>query len=390
MNKILFIQDSINFSDYFSPLSGVFSEFLLENTISTTFEDFKDDFLSNNNIFFAEFSDKEATFDFVENIVSKNEIVYLGVDFKKLDDLSKEKLRCLCVNEKHIAGWIDISIDVELHAPFFRSELLKYFSSTNVSELSSIASKLNGLVGFSLSELQRVKKLHERFVPIREYSAKGLRVLSKYGAGENSGGDFFDVILSDNELIVLLTSTSSYVASSIVISHFELFKNVKNSTDGKLEEFVFNLAKEVKKSGIVAGPDLSPPLEIFIMKMNLKSMKATGFVFGGFELITNKILYSAGNNFPVDKSFKKDAFFNFQFERGEKILVLSPGVRKNSSGIIDRVEMIDFFKEQFKATPESLLNELMFQLKNICKSQFFKFDASAVYLEVDTNVIIQI
>ncbi|MEI8347989.1 MAG: hypothetical protein WCG27_11020 [Pseudomonadota bacterium] len=71
-------------------------------------------------------------------------------------------------------------------------------------------------------------------------------------------------------------------------------------------------------------------------------------------------------------------------------MIISPGVRANCGGILGGLELVDFFREQFNKRPSDLFNELFFQLKSNKTGDFLKNDATAIFLGVDKNVIVQV
>src|SRR5690606_21248150 len=98
-----------------------------------------------------------------------------------------------------------------------------------------------------LAELHRLKRLHERLVPLRGEKLKGLSIHSKFAAGESAGGEFFDTVAREREVLILLASSRSYIASSAILGHFEDLR-AKNSFDlESLEKFVTSLSYELKK-----------------------------------------------------------------------------------------------------------------------------------------------
>lgn len=125
---------------------------------------------------------------------------------------------------------------------------------------------------------------------------------------------------------------------------------------------------------------------MFIAIINLKTLSIKGYNFGRIELISNKNEYLAGNNYNVDQPFFDLAAINLQLTRGEKMLVLSPGVRQNLNNIANNKDLVIFLKDQFSKGPKNLINEIFFQLKKNSKNDFLMYDASAICIEVDKNV----
>jgi hypothetical protein len=283
---------------------------------------------------------------------------------------------------------IDTSRDFRFHIPLLRG------SSSSKSEigrkdLEDVGENLNDMIQFSLEELQRVKRLHEKVVPMKNDNFKGVQILSKFAAGEGAGGEFFDIVKGDQEVLLLLTNTSSYVASSIILSHFERLRAYHTFGKDRIEHFIGELSSELKELELLDTRN-SDSLQILIAKIDLSKMKIEGFQYGKTEMVSSKGHYLSSNKIPLSKEFLEKAKFGFDLERGERIVISSPGVRQNCGGFMDSKKYEDFIKERLPLGPRELLNEVYFQLKKSRESDFLQFDASVIYLEVDKNVIIEV
>ena len=203
-------------------------------------------------------------------------------------------------------------------AASFRSCLEEQINPGEVSQ------QMNRIVGRSLAELQRLKRLHERIVPMRKENYKGLNIVSKFGAGESSGGEFFDIVKGDKEFLVLVTSSSSYVVSSMVLTHFEYFREIKTSfSNQEMEKFLTNLSIEIRERGFDEYDERV--VEIFLMRIDLNSFQIEGHQFGEFELKSIKETVVIPNELPLDDMFFEKSHFTSRLDRGEKLLILSPG-----------------------------------------------------------------
>ncbi len=283
---------------------------------------------------------------------------------------------------------IDTSRDYRFHIPLLRSAL-EVKSEIGRKDLAEVGEDLNDMIQFSLEELQRVKRLHEKVVPMKNDNFKGVQILSKFAAGEGAGGEFFDIVKGDQEVLLLLTNTSSYVASSVILSHFEKLRAYQTFGLDRIKSFVNELSAELKDLELLDTKN-SDTLQILVAKIDLSKMKIEGFQYGKTELVSSKGHYLSSNEIPLSKEFLDQAAFSFDLERGERLVISSPGVRKNCGGFMDNKKYEDFVKERLPLGPRELLNEVYFQLKKKRESDFLQFDASVIYLEVDKNVIIEV
>lgn len=284
---------------------------------------------------------------------------------------------------------IDISRDHRFHIPLLRSGGGRLREEDERKKLLSVGENLNKMIEFSQVELQRVKKLHEMVVPMKNDNFKGVKILSKFAAGEGAGGEFFDIVRGEHELLLLLTNTTSYVASSVILSHFEKLRAFSHFERSKISNFVSNLSEELKDLELVDFEN-SDALQLLVVKIDLSKMSFEGLQFGKTELISSKGHTLESNNFPVNKGFIEQAEFKFDLERGERFVISSPGVRMNCGGLMDDKKYEDFVKEKLPLGARELLNELYFQLKKKRESDFLKYDASVIYIEVDKNVIVEV
>src|SRR5690606_26480195 len=131
------------------------------------------------------------------------------------------QMRQVCLERPQIHAFLDYSRDAEFYLPVLRSALLARDGVDKMEEVRQLTIKLNSLVSQNLGELHRLKRLHERLVPLRGEKLKGVSIHSKFAAGESAGGEFFDTVARERELLILMASSRSYIASSAILGHFE-------------------------------------------------------------------------------------------------------------------------------------------------------------------------
>lgn len=256
--------------------------------------------------------------------------------------------------------------------------------------LAAMSKELNSLIEKSLNELHRVKKLHEQIVPLREESIKGLKLISKYGAGESSGGDFFDVIKGEGELLLLMTSSSSYVVSSMILSHFDQLREKKRMDRAAMESFLNSVVAEVTKVAQDNPKRKAAPPQCFIARLDLKRKTAEGFIFGACEFFSNGKVCFSGNDYQINPAFYDRAWFDFRMERGERYMLLSPGVKKNCQEFIDGRPYLSWLRDAMAGESRNMLHEVFYQLKKNRERDFLAYDASVIFIEVDQHALVQV
>ncbi|MCK5073367.1 MAG: hypothetical protein KAQ98_08090 [Bacteriovoracaceae bacterium] len=392
MNKIIVIRNSEHLETYFSTFNEVLSDFDGELVLIPFKNPQKTSKYVNQrkNLFIIEFQGLNSTAKLISDFFNEETgHLYIAAHMDTLCGDDREEFKALLLSEKKILGLIDTSLDIEFYAPFFRSQFEYIKSGNNIVELKRIGKNLNRLTCNTISELQRIKNLHEQIVPVRSDNIKGVKLLSKYAAGEKPGGDFFDLIHGNQEFTLLLTSSSSHVISSIVLAHFEALKQKKNPGLQEIEQFIQDVESELKTLELLK--DKKERLNFFLGRFDLKKFEVEGFLFGKFELISSETKkYFAGNEYPFGIGFLNQAKINISLERGEKIIILSPGIRYNANDLLGNKDMVCFVRELLALEGKEVLTELYYQLQKDQTNEFMRYDASAIFIEVDKNVIMQV
>lgn len=255
------------------------------------------------------------------------------------------------------------------------------------SQMLTINSDLSEVMGNVEVELLKIKKLYESKAPRRFQNYKGVQIYSKYSAGENIGGEFFDIHNVGNKLLVMMSSTSSYLVSSSILNLFSEVKEKKQLNEDIMTSLFNDICSDARKINASKSKKIS--LELCILNIDLNSLEITGKVFGDFHLKTSdfKDLYRFSHR---NKFFDEleDEEFNFEakLSRGQRLLISSPGFNKNWQKLNP-----EFLQEQLLGNDSiktlDILDEAFFQLKKNLKGGFLSYDASAIILEVDKNAI---
>ncbi|OFZ24294.1 MAG: hypothetical protein A2381_04670 [Bdellovibrionales bacterium RIFOXYB1_FULL_37_110] len=390
MSKIITIRHSESVDYYFTKLCDDFFDIAMEFVFipGNQLDQLEKYFKLLNKIFLIEMFDEDFTQNIISNLkVNENEEIYLVFNSSTLNEEDLFATKKILIENPAVAGWIDTNFEVEFYVPFFRNLLKRQANGENVSHLKNVGKQLEGLVGNTLAELQRVKNIHEQVVPMRNEKMKGVEILSKYSAGEKTGGDFFDILSDKNEFVLLLTTSVSYVVSSVILAHFEVLKKKKNLDDQVILDLIGDIESELGELGFGKKVD---DIQLFVVKFDLKKFIARGYIFGKFELISNMKGIVTGNDYPLKKVFADKAHVDIPFKRGEKLVLLSPGVRNNFAELVKENDLTCFLRDNFSQTGKALLNELFFNLHKNCKNDFLVYDASVIFIEVSKNAIFQV
>lgn len=312
------------------------------------------------------------------------QVVLLG-DVQNADAGQVWQMRQLCLDRAQIHAFIDYSRDAEFYIPVLRSALLARDGAGKMSEIKEMSLKLNALVTQNLLELHRLKRLHEKLVPLRSEKLKGVSIYSKFAAGESSGGEFFDTVCFDKDVLILMASSTSYVASSAILGHFEDLRNSKTFDEQSFEKFITSLSYELKKYQ-------HNEVELTLITLDIHSMQVSGYNFGAGTIWKNGEALNKPNELELNPIFVEKAKVDFKISRGEQILIRSAGYAKNlqSTALEQNEKWVEFLKSIENKSIYEKMSELFFKLKKDMTKDFLKTDASVIIIEVDKNAILQV
>ncbi|MDD0854197.1 hypothetical protein HBN50_13880 [Halobacteriovorax sp. GB3] len=260
----------------------------------------------------------------------------------------------------------------------------------NLSCVLMIEDKIDSALEVADSELTRVKRLYEKFVPMRTDSYKGIDILSKFAAGESTGGEFFDFFESERKVIVFMSKSNSYLLSSSILMQMEFLKDKTNFSAEVLSDVLKELFNEFAQAQSSSRKNLR--LDVCAFCIDRVSLDVEGFIFGDYDCISKegRSLFSS-NNYEFSSTFLEAAKFQSKLERSGHYIILSPGVFANTGSEVEGRDVRSFVNEKFEQNDaRSIINELFFQMKRNRKSSFLEFDATVMSLEVGGNVIVQV
>ncbi|OUR96124.1 hypothetical protein A9Q84_07105 [Halobacteriovorax marinus] len=285
------------------------------------------------------------------------------------ESLNSSALKKLCEVDRFLKGVINTSLDFDMNRPWFNLLINPQVSSIDQEDLEEVGENLERVLGTALNELKRLKEVHEKLVPIREEKFKGLSATSKFGAGESAGGEFFDILSNDREVLLLLARSRSYLVSSMIMSGFDELRSAKHFSDELVNNFLSKVQSDVDSSKV---NESKRKLDILFLRVDLKTMKARTWKSGDSILLNDSQLVSESE---------------FTIERGEKLMILSSGLVENQPG---KTELVSKSVEKRSKSCRDILDEVFYTLKREKNGMFFSHDATMIIFEVDKNAILQI
>lgn len=321
--------------------------------------------------------------------VSNNSPLIMIVDPKHLDDLKKifesrnEKIIValnarkdfklvseLKSNFNKIFGFIDLSQEIEYNTPLLNNYLNMNFSKSAV-KLEKLASDLDKVYEFTKSELVKIKDLHDRFVKVRVDHLKGVTLSSKFMAGEKSGGEFFEVVHNDHEILFIQAGSDSYLLSSIILSEIETLK--EQSGGAKLQAKVDQFQKIINHHANENNAELT----YCMMNLNLRTLEAAftlrgkGYIFFQQELLS------------FDKPMK------LKLKPRDRLCVISQGSINNWE-LLSTLSTKKFFMDNEALGTKDLINEFFFEVSRNKAGNFLVYDALMAVVEIEENVLYQL
>lgn len=255
------------------------------------------------------------------------------------------------------------------------------------TQMVRFSQEMDELIRSAHQDIHRAKKIHEDVVPKRMEELKGITLYSKYAVGEGAGSEYFDVIRGSHHSHLIFLHTNSYLASSCLMGLLNKFKDTPEGLDTSL--FLQEASMEVK--ALNAHKKKPIKVELLVVRIEHGSFKCDGYSFGSFELFSRKSGFlSKGTAQDLTLDEIDSAHFSFQLERGEKVIVFSPGFIFNWDEKQLGSDRERFVEANPQLTCPELLMELFFQLKKQSSGDFLAKDATAVMMEVSRHAIQQV
>ncbi|WP_412473801.1 hypothetical protein [Halobacteriovorax sp. YZS-1-1] len=242
--------------------------------------------------------------------------------------------------------------------------------------LFKMNSVMEGLVG----QVENIKEMHRNMAPFRSEKLRGVGITSRFCAGTSNGGEFFDFFKIGGEVWIVSLHASSYMLIGNFLSLIETWKLESNIDMTKV---ISNL--ESKKDDFSEYGDAS----ILIARIKLSDLSAEVLNIGDHELLNKDgvVLARNGSAFPSNYNTSTQ---EVQLNKGEGLLLLSPGFFKNIEDKIDGEEYLTFVKKNW-AAPVEFISELTFQTKKgYNENDFLPNDQTILMIEVDKNAISKI
>ena len=199
------------------------------------------------------------------------------------------------------------------------------------------------------------------------------------------GGEFFDLFSKEDKVFMMMSATSSYLASSSILQLFTELRALESFSETDEITFIEKVKEQIQTLTQSQGKEVKA--QIFTCILDVKTLKISGHVFGNFKMISSDIKSNKEFSHSLDIDFEQ-AKFTRKIKRGERIMFCSPGFMMNWSGLNPKF-MIEELMTNKKIKVLDILDEVFFQVKKDSESGFLKSDASSIIMEVQENVILE-
>lgn len=266
---------------------------------------------------------------------------------------------------------------------FIKAHIREARHGVDVEELTA----LHKLIEVSQKQLKKIKQIHEKIVPMRSDKIKGLSLLSKFGAGVSPGGEFFDIVKGSSECLILMSSSTSYVTSSVVLSHFEPFQSKNSFALQEIEDYLTEIYHDFSQKGLSLE---NSDCQILMLRVDLAKLILEGHIFGHFDLRSSHHEIFKGNDLDFNPVFFEKSYIKHRLGRNERCGFFSPGVLLNLQKSFQGPNKDNFLKKIMTYTGREMINEAFFQMNSVVEGAFLDYDATILSIEVDNNVIVQV
>ena len=253
-----------------------------------------------------------------------------------------------------------------------------------LDEMGEMSKRVQDLLGPLRTNLDQVKELHLEKSPLRKMQLKGVSLYSKYKTGEKPGGEFFDIVVKQETLLLYLSSTDTYLLSALMISEFGHIAKQKNFSEENLGQAVRRIRHNLSQFAASKAR-----VDLLLMKLCLKTLELDIYSWGEFAIVDQGGPILLGQRYPIDENFMEIVHTKTRVHPGQRPLILSSGLMKNMKYLDQEEKFLKEITPHFEKTPEQMMNHLFFLLTKKLKKRFL-YDASGLLFKVNKNVLYKV
>jgi hypothetical protein len=302
----------------------------------------------------------------INRIESRNEKIIIAMnsrkDFKLITELKSQFSK--------IFGFIDLSQEIEYNIPVLKNYMTMHFAKGTLP-LDKLAGDLDKIYEFTKSELTKIKDLHDRFVKVRIDKLKGMSLTSKFMAGEKSGGEFFEILQNEHEVVFIQAGSDSYLLTSILLGEIETLK--EKALTGNLTSHSEQFIKTINHHATETKGEVS----YCIMSLNLRNLNANFTINGECHL------------FYEDEWLSFDKPMQLKLKPKARLCLISNGAFQNWNAL-SKKNIENFFKASESMPTRDLVNEFFFEVSRNKHGSFLIYDALMAVVDIEESKLYQI
>lgn len=238
--------------------------------------------------------------------------------------------------------------------------------------MAEFSQELDQVLQDAESEMVRAKRIHETLIPKRSEEIKGVHFFNKYATGDGGAGEFYDLLQTPGKVYQVLVSSESYLISSSLIG---LIKSYKNN---EFDPSAFINDAEADIQTINSSKKKKAKVEIIVLELDLSQLTMKSWGRSKVEVYSQ-----------LHQKRELTADSTIQLERGEKLIVFSPGFLFNWKEGNQQQDIYSFINNHQGLSQQELMTELFFQIKQL-EGEFLKKDATIVMMEVNRHGMHQV
>lgn len=224
------------------------------------------------------------------------------------------------------------------------------------------------------TEMMKAKNIHEILIPKRAEEIKGVNFINKYAAGDGGGGEFYDLHQTGNKVFQILISSQSYLISSSLIG----ILNIHKQKDFSPTAFIEDAKNEIQ--AINGSKKKKSEVDVVVLELDTNQLNLKSYGWGKAEFFSQK-------NGKIDLAPGSSPY---QLNKGEKVIVFSPGFLFNWKEGKIKHELYTFIKNHHQLGQNDLMMELFLQLSVVKDNDFLTKDATVTMMEVNRHGMHQI
>ncbi len=339
--------------------------------------------LSSKKAFFETLDKSESRVYFLDGLIALEElnnmldqmsprsVCYLVVDSQTMSDTQEGEINRFLISSNRVKGVIEQNQGMGFLISQFNgvkeiSDLL-FEVDTDQEYIDDFDKELDKVTKHLSLQLERIKKIHKDMVPKRIIEAGRIGIQCKYGAGESSHSEFWDVFVHKDQVTTVLLSTASSTSLTTVLEEVLSFMGKKNRERRDLKAFYQAINEKIEE-----------PYSLFVMLTDINDLQSYIINIGYSHLYMNGKEVEAAEDGKISK---------LKFNPGDKFYICSHGMALNFEDEFRMDELETMLKRKWSLDGAEFIDELFMSSKMNKEGRFQKNDTTFMIFEVNNDKV---